>query len=173
MAWTIYNNSALVQVMTWHRPVDKPLPKPMFISLSRSVIWITFSRWYHQMCFLKQNLLYCIFHFNFNFNVVCSYVSSWQNDSALHEVMAMRTGDKPAVTKVNGDPGKWWIYASPDLTVLTCIYKHIQNKYIYSIKNLETGLITFWALPGLPVIHRFKFNIHQYIQHLGICFSWF
>ena len=33
MAWTIYNNSALVQVMTWHRPTDKPLPKPMFISL--------------------------------------------------------------------------------------------------------------------------------------------
>ena len=35
----INNNSALVQVMAWHRIGDKPLPEPMMAQLTDAYMW--------------------------------------------------------------------------------------------------------------------------------------
>ena len=33
------NNKALVQVMAWHRTVDKPLPKPLLTQFTDAYMW--------------------------------------------------------------------------------------------------------------------------------------
>ena len=53
----IKNNPALVQIMAWRRPGDKPLSEPMMVSLLTH-IWVTRSQWVSPCCveFMSVNI---------------------------------------------------------------------------------------------------------------------
>ena len=55
----INNTPALVQIMVWHRPGDKPLSEPMMVSLLMHICvtlpqWVKWGPWFHvKSCFGK------------------------------------------------------------------------------------------------------------------------
>ena len=50
----INNIAALVQIMAWHRPGEKPLSEPMLISLLMH-IWVIGPQWVNPLCFRQPN----------------------------------------------------------------------------------------------------------------------
>ena len=91
--------SALVQIMTWRRPGDKPLSEPMMVSLE-SHICVTLPQWVKCIC-LNEN--YCLMIYSsMKFVSNCSI----DNNSTLVQIMAWHwTGGKPLtgqmVTSIN------------------------------------------------------------------------
>ena len=62
----IYNISALVQMMAWRRPGDKPLSEPMIFSLTTHICatrlkWVNFGRMCNDLGYLVMAM--CIFNF--------------------------------------------------------------------------------------------------------------
>ena len=79
----INNNPALVQIMAWRRPGDKPLSEPMMVSLPMHIcvarpLWvkekITAREWSPKdivFFWVTRNTLYC---FDSDFTIICFYV---------------------------------------------------------------------------------------------------
>ena len=120
MNWTHFlafkNISALVQIMTWRRPGDKPLPEPIMVSLLTHIC-ITWLQWVNSAVLyaitintlrLRQNgrhftdAVFKSFFLNENFwignnmSLKCVPQGLINNISLLVQVMAYcRSGDKP------------------------------------------------------------------------------
>ena len=59
----IHNIPALVQIMAWHLPGDKPLSEPMMVSLLMHIC-ITWSQWNEEVLVLLHGDFKYLFHFS-------------------------------------------------------------------------------------------------------------
>ena len=95
----INNIPALVQIMAWRRPGDKPLSEPMMLSwLTQKCVtrpqWVNTLRLWQNSCQTDNN--FRIISSNQNYFYLDSFVDSVDTSSALAQVMALRQRDKPS-----------------------------------------------------------------------------
>ena len=82
----INNIPALVQIMAWRRPGDKPLTEPMMVNLLTHIC-VTRSQWVKRAIWeVDARQFYGYLHYTYNIREAkqshrCDYHNSWQNGS--------------------------------------------------------------------------------------------
>ena len=129
----IYNETAFVQVMAWHRTGDKPLPEPMLTQFTDAYICGTRGRWVKSSLTLFKPLIYNL--------LTIKTINALAGTFGVNEVSKCSSADWNAFIKVfiqdlfwsvRGRRFIWYSHLSP------CFY----------LQNISTDYFneTYWLL---------------------------
>ena len=139
------NISALVQIMAWRRPGDKPLTEPMMVSLL-TYIYVTRPHWYNGMSFVILS------HFIQIKNGLPSFVTC-SSTNAIYYIC------RRVQVSVQLQGWRWYMYGK---TFLICIIAQVLKLllYIIYIYNNQRSFVTSETKLMLCLMSRNRQNIH-------------
>ena len=122
----IDNIPALVSIMAWCRPGDKPLSEPMMASLLTHICVATVLLLCHTLATRTNGKVLIIWNISHSKNFFHFYLNSWSfvprapiKNKHMVQVMAWRwTGLWQSIIRTNFDPVHWHIYALSGLNEL-------------------------------------------------------